>query len=86
MGRPTPEEAKEMEYKKLIKEIWENEFNCTKDDLKVISLANDFVKIKTIERDVSIHRDLIEEHFTGSTKELKIKTLENIKKYLKQLL
>jgi len=86
MGRPTPGEAKEMQYRKLIKEIWGKEFNRNKDEFTIISLGKQFMKIKTGEKETDIHRSLFEDYFTATNEELKIGSLENIKKYLKQLL
>ncbi len=86
MGRPTPEEAKEMQYRKLIKEIWEKDYNRKKDEFTVISLGEQFMKIKTGEKGIDIHRSLFEDYFTAANVELKIGSLTNIKNYLKQLL
>ncbi len=86
MGMPTSEEAKAMQYRKLIKEIWENEFNRNTDEFTVISLGKQFMNIKTSEKGIDIHRSLFEDYFTAANEKLKIGSIENIKKYLKQLL
>lgn len=86
MGRPTPEEAKEKQYRKLIKEIWEKEFNRNKDEFTVISLGKQFMEMKTGGKEIDIHRSLFEDYFAAGNEELKIACLERIKKYLKQLL
>lgn len=86
MGKPTSEEAKEMQYRKLAKEIWEKEFNRYKDEFMVISLGVQFMKIKTSRKDVDIHRSLFEDYFAAGNEGFKKGALENIKKYLEQLL
>lgn len=85
MGRPTPDETKEMQYRKLVKEIWGKEFNRDKDEFTKVSLGKQFMKIKTGRKERDIHRDLFEDYFAAVGEEKTI-CLERIKKYLKQLL
>lgn len=86
MGRPTSEKTKEMQYRKLVKEIWEKELNRLKDELTEISLGQQFMNIKTGGREIKIHRSFFEDYFSEVSKELKTTYLERIKKSLEQLL
>ena len=86
MGKPTPEQTKEMQYRKLVRETWEKEFCRAKDEFTKISLGEQFMKIKAGSKEIDIHRSLFEDYFAVGGEELKTIRLERIKKYLEQLL
>jgi DNA polymerase III delta prime subunit len=86
MGRPKPEEVKEMQYRKLVKEIWETEFYRSRDELAEILLENKFIKIKRGEKGTDIHTSFFEDYFNAAGHE-ELKTMrERIKIKLEQLL
>lgn len=86
MGKPTPEQTKEMQYRKLVKETWEREFNRARDEFTHISLGRQFMKIRTGGKEIDIHRNLFEDYFAAVSKKSETICLERIKKYLEQLL
>ena len=86
MGRPTTEETIEMQYRKFVKEIWDTEFNRSKDELTEVSLGKQFINIKTAENGIIIHRNLFEDYFSAVDAKLKIIYRERIKKSLENLL
>ena len=86
MGKPTPEQTKEMRYRKLVKETWEKEFGRARDEFTKISLGKQFMTIAAGGKEIDIHRSLFEDYFAAGGEELKAICLERIKKYLEQLL
>ncbi len=78
MARPTPEEGKEMQYRRLIKEIWEKNLNRSINELSM-SYDQQFLKIKTQEKEIDIHRSFFEDYFAASGSDSKKSCLERIK-------
>ena len=84
MGRPTAQEAKEMQYRKLVKEIWVNEFNRAKDELVVVLLGTQFVEIKANGKELAIHTSFFEDYFGANSNSSKAKYRDLIKQKLEQ--
>jgi hypothetical protein len=86
MTRPTPEKAKEMNYRKLVKDIWEKDFGRSRDEFTQISLGVQFVEVRIGEQGIDIHRSLFEDYFNASGEEQKQLHVGRIKDYLETLL
>jgi hypothetical protein len=86
MTRPTPEKAKEMHYRNLVKDIWENNFGRSKDEFTRISLGVQFLEIRIGEEGIDVHRSLFEDYFSASSGEQKKLYISRIENYLKALL
>lgn len=86
MTRPTQEEAKEMRYRKLVKDIWEKDFGRLRDEFTRISLKVQFVEIRIGEQGIDVHRSLFEDYFNASSEEQKKLYIGRIENYLKVLL
>ena len=85
-GKQTPEQTKEMQYRRLARKIWEKELRRAKDELIQISLGKQFMTIKTNAKEIDIHRSLFEDYIAVGYGESRTIHLERIKKYLEQLL
>jgi len=83
MGRPTPEQTKEMTYRKIVKDIWEHDLNRQKDELKSIKLKDPFVNIETKYNSTNIHRDLFDDYLQVTSQENKLNRRKRIEEYLK---
>lgn len=81
MARPTPEEGKEMQCRRLIKEILEKNLNRSTNELSM-SYDQQFMKIKTQDKEIDIHRSFFEDYFAASGSDSKQSCLARIKQRL----
>jgi len=85
MTRPTPGKAKEMNYRRLVKEVREKHFGRSRDEFTRISLGVGFMEKRMGELGIDIHRSLFEDYFSASGEEQRNQALARIENYLKTL-
>ncbi len=84
MTRPTPTQVLEMNARKLVKEIWENELTRDNSEL-TISWEPQFMTVTRGNNSTQIYIGLFEKYFNAANKDISKQHREGIKTKLEQL-